>query len=114
MNKFVKVVLACVLGAGVATGMFTGCANREEKPATDVTTIYIGTHAQSEDDPNWVNSVTGEASMSADRMRAALAALETVKEELGVDIEWKSWPNSVTQDILQTVLAGDPYSQMEI
>ncbi len=114
MNKVLKKALACALGVGLAAVIFAGCQNNADKPATDVTTIYIGTHAQSEDDPYWVNSVTGEASMSPDKLRASLLALETVKEELGVDIEWKPWPNKETQDILQTVLANDPYCHIAI
>lgn len=114
MNRFIKTALSCVLGAGIAAMIFAGCAKDDKALATDVTTIYIGTHAQSEDDPTWVNSVTGEPSMSPDRLRAATEALATVKEELGVDIKWKSWPHGVTQDILQTVLAGDPFCHIAI
>lgn len=114
MNRFIKTALSCVLGAGIAAMIFAGCAKDDGALATDVTTIYIGTHAQSEDDPTWVNSVTGEPSMSPDRLRAATEALATVKEELGVDIKWKSWPHGVTQDILQTVLAGDPFCHIAI
>lgn len=114
MNRILKRILICAAGAVLAGAIFTGCERGADKLATDVTTIYIGTHAQSEDDPYWVNSVTGEPSMSPDKMRASLLALETVKEELGVDIEWKPWPHRETQDILQTVLANDPYCHIAI
>jgi hypothetical protein len=114
MNKVLKKVFVCALLSFAAAALLSGCSGKNGKLATDVTTIYIGTHAQSEDDPNWVNSVTGEPSMSPDRLRAATLALQTVKEELGVDIEWKPWPHKETQDILQTVLANDPYCHIAI
>ncbi len=114
MGKLWKTALACVMCICAAAVIFAGCANQDDKLTTDVTTIYIGTHAQGEDDPTWVNSVTGEPSMSPDRLRAANEALATVKEELGVDIKWKAWPHGVTQDILQTVLANDPYCHIAI
>lgn len=114
MKTIWKSALALIAGIGITAMLFTGCANKKDELASDVTTIYIGTHAQGEDDPTWVNSVTGEPTMSPDRLRAANEALATVKEKLGVDIKWKSWPHGVTQDILQTVLANDPYCHIAI
>ncbi len=110
MKKVLTAVLFIMLFVFVAAG----CGKTEEEKAAEVTTIYIGTHAQGEDDPNWVNSVTGEPTMSPDRLRAANMALATVKEELGVDIKWKLWPHSVQQDALQSVLANDPFCHIAI
>lgn len=114
MANIFKRLAACALMVAMAVPVFAGCEAKEEKAEAVVDTIYIGTHHQPEDDPYWVSDITGEPEMNPDRIKAARAALATVKEELGVDIKWKQWPNGVTQDILQTVLAGDPYCHIAI
>lgn len=113
MNKTIKKIMAVVLIVAMAISFFTGCEPKEETEAI-VDTIYIGHHYQPEDDPYWVSDITGEPVMDPDKIRASRAALATVKEVLGVDIKWKQWPNGVTQDCLQTVLAGDPYCHIAI
>ncbi|MGN1097881.1 MAG: hypothetical protein ACI4SS_03175, partial [Clostridia bacterium] len=64
--------------------------------------------------PYWVDEITGESGMSEDNRRAAIAALEVVKEKLGVDIKWVSYPTNIKQCLLQTVLAGDPLCHIPI
>lgn len=114
MSNILKRLVAGLAVVAMTVPVFSGCAKKEEEAKAIVDTIYIGTHYQAEDDPYWVNEITGEPVMNPDRIKAAQAALKTVKEELGVDIKWKQWPNGVTQDILQTVLAGDPYCHIAI
>ncbi|MDO4563071.1 MAG: extracellular solute-binding protein [Clostridia bacterium] len=80
----------------------------------ELITVLIGTHAQSEDDPAWRDGVTGEPAMSPDAIRAAEIALEKVKEELNVQIEWVQYSSDLQQLLLQTVLAGDPYCDLAI
>lgn len=111
VTKRITALLAC---ATLVCAALSGCVRRGENDASHVTTIYIGTHARGEDDPTWRNEITGESGMSPDRLRAATEALAVVKERLGVSIEWRSWPHGVTQDILQSVLAGDPYCHIAI
>ncbi|MBQ7876649.1 MAG: hypothetical protein IJ316_05090 [Clostridia bacterium] len=114
MSNIFKRLVAGLAVVAMTVPVFSGCMKKEEQTTAVVDTIYIGTHYQAEDDPYWVNEITGEPVMNPDRIKAAQAALKTVKEELGVDIKWKQWPNGVTQDILQTVLAGDPYCHIAI
>lgn len=115
MSNVFKRLVAGLAVIAMTVPVFSGCMKNEDEAANAVVdTIYIGTHYQAEDDPYWVNEITGEPVMNPDRIRAAQAALKTVKEELGVDIKWKQWPNGVSQDILQTVLAGDPYCHIAI
>lgn len=114
MTSIFKRVVASLAAATMIIPVFSGCEKSEKETTAIVDTIYIGTHYQAEDDPYWVNEITGEPVMNPDKIKAAQAALKTVKEELGVDIKWKQWPNGVTQDILQTVLAGDPYCHIAI
>ncbi len=101
-----RIVCALLFCAMVVT-LFSGCRGQVEENASTVDTIYIGTHGVG-DDPRWRNPVTGESYMTFAREQAGLKALEVVMEKYGVDIQWKTWPNSSAQDILQSVLAADP------
>ncbi len=76
--------------------------------------IKIGHHYRPEDDPTYVDDVTGLPVMSESRRRAGLDALETVKEKLGVTIEWVSYPSPVQQCLLQSVLANDPICHIAV
>lgn len=108
-----KCAIAGMSAALVATA-FAGCTGTAHRTAAKVSTILIGHHYQPEDDPYYINEITGESGMSEDNRRAAIAALETVKENLGVDIKWVSYPTNIKQCLLQTVLAGDPLCHIPI
>ncbi|MBQ3110822.1 MAG: hypothetical protein IJC69_06750 [Clostridia bacterium] len=103
----IKKIISVALVAITAVSIMTGCVNKTEKASALVDTIYIGTHGVG-DDPRWRNPVTGESYMTLAREQAGRKALDVVMEKHGVDIQWKTWPNSSGQDILQSVLAGDP------
>ncbi len=100
-------MICALLFCAIVITLLTGCVNRVEESLIDVDTIYIGTHGVG-DDPRWRNPVTGESYMTFAREQAGLKALDVVMEKYGVDIQWVTWPNSSTQDCLQSVLAGDP------
>jgi hypothetical protein len=89
----------------------SGCENAK---TGETKIIRIGTHAQSEDDPTWVDSITGESNMDPDTKKAAEVALAKVEEELNVKIEFLQYSSDLTQLLLQTVLAGDPYCELAI
>lgn len=101
-----KVISAFIISIMV-TMLFSGCINREATEKAVVDTIYIGTHGVG-DDPRWRNPVTGESYQTFARQQAGLKALDVVMEKYHVDIQWVTWPNSSSQDCLQSVLAGDP------
>ncbi len=112
--SFKKCVLVGLCSSLLAVTM-VGCNGNETKTAANkFTSIVIGHHYQPEDDPYWVDEITGESDMSEDNRRAAIAALDTVKEKLGVDISWVSYPSDIKQCVLQTVLAGDPVCHIPI
>ncbi len=113
MRLKIKTVVAASAGLLLAVLALTGC------PASNATedelmTIVIGTHAQQEDDPTWVDEITGEASMDPDKIRAAETALATVEEKLGTKITWLQYSSDLQQLLLQTVLAGDPYCDLAV
>lgn len=108
-----KCVLAGMSAALIAVG-FTGCTLGQRAVSSTVSKIVIGHHYLPEDDPYYVDEITGQSGMSEDNRRAAIAALNTVKENLGVDISWVSYPTNIKQCLLQTVLAGDPICHIPI
>lgn len=114
MKKVLTKVIAIVLGLALILALVPGCGKKTEEKAAVVDTIYIGHHYIPEIDPTYVDPITGEAGMAPDKQMASLAALATVKEKLGVDIKWKQWTSSATQECLQTVLAGDPFCHMAV
>ena len=114
MTDRIKRAAAYLMVAIMVIALLAGCGEQESELDNVTDTIIIGHHYMQEDDPNWVSEITGEGVMDPVKQRAALAALATVKEKLGVDIIWKNWPSGVTQDCLQTVLAGDPYCHIAI
>lgn len=112
-KKILKKLMAITLIAVFVIAFVPGCGKVNDKSSV-VDTIYIGHHYIPEIDPTYVDPITGEPGMAPDKRRASLAALQTVKEELGVDIKWKQWTSGATQECLQTVLAGDPFAHMAV
>lgn len=114
MTDKIKRAASYLIVAIMVIALLAGCGGQETELNNVTDTIIIGHHYLQEDDPNWVSDITGEGVMDPVKQRASWAALATVKEKLGVDIIWKNWPSGVTQDCLQTVLAGDPYCHIAI
>lgn len=112
MRIKLRSLLAMALSCLLLVPLFSGCENRAN--ADEVKLIRIGTHAQQEDDPTWVDSVTGESTMDPDNKKAAETALAKVEEELNVKIQFLQYSSDLKQLLLQTVLAGDPYCELAI
>lgn len=112
MRSKLKRLLAASTGLALTVVALTGCPGGSGDAGSEKITVVIGTHAQSEDDPRWVDEISGEAAMDPDRLRAAETALEVVSEKLNVDIEWKQYSSDLTKLLLQTVLSGDPYCDL--
>lgn len=114
MEKMLKSLVAAMVALCLTIPFMAGCNKAEDKNGPVVDTIYIGHHYIPEIDPTYVDPISGQPVMAPDRIKCANAALAAVREELGVDIKWKQWSSSATQDCLQTVLAGDPFCHMAI
>ncbi|MCD8048536.1 MAG: hypothetical protein LUG52_02855 [Clostridia bacterium] len=112
MRIKLRSLLALAMCVVLLAPLLSGCSTSGS--ASEIKVIRIGTHAQSEDDPTWVDSITGESSMDPDAQAAATTALAKVEEELGVEIQFLQYSSDVTQILLQTVLAGDPYCELAI
>ncbi len=108
-----KALLAASATIALAVTSITGCTGGNGDD-TEAMTIVIGTHAQAEDDPFWVDEITGESSMDPDKLHAAETALGIVEDELGVKVTWSQYSSDLKQLLLQTVLAGDPYCDLAV
>lgn len=82
-----------------------------EKPAETVVIRY-GTHWINDLDPNYVDPVTGEYTMSESNRQAALAGLEAIKEAYNVEFEFLQYPNDVLSDLMTSVMAGNPICEL--
>lgn len=85
-----------------------GTASGEEAVSGDPVVIRYGTHWVNSLDPNYVDEVTGEYTMGESERQAALAALETVKKELNVEFEFVQYASDVQNELMTSVLAGNP------
>ncbi|MGM9551103.1 MAG: hypothetical protein ACI3XA_02495 [Clostridia bacterium] len=112
MRIKLKPLIATLLCTTMLVPCFSGCESKHDNG--EIKVIRIGTHAQSEDDPYWVDSITGESAMDPDKRKAAETALTKVKEELNVEIQFLQYSSDLKQLLLQTVLAGDPYCELAI
>lgn len=90
------------------TGASTDAAASTADAPADVTVIRYGTHWVAGLDPNYVDEVTGEYTMAETDRQAALAALDAVKAQLGVEFEFVQYSGDVRTDLMTSVLAGDP------
>lgn len=113
MRLNLKTLIAASTGLILTVTALTGCPAKNGNNG-ELVSVVIGTHAQQEDDPLWVDEITGEASMDPDKIRAAETALSIVEEELGVEISWSQYSSDLQQLLLQTVLAGDPYCDLAV
>lgn len=84
-----------------------------EAPAETVVIRY-GTHWVPELDPNYVDEVTGEYTMEESSRQAALAALDAVKEQLNVEFEFVQYSDDVRNELMTSVLAGDPVCDLAL
>ena len=107
-----KKVICVLICAAILILLASGCSNKRAEDG--IQTIYIGHHYQPEDDPYWVDEITGEHGMNEVNRRAAIVALDRVKDSLGVEIKWVSYPSAIQRCVLQSVLAGDPLCDLAI
>lgn len=80
----------------------------------EIVTIRYGTHYLQGLDPHYTDEVTGEYVMAADQREARYAAEAAILEELGVVFEYVAYPVNTTEDLLQSVMAGDPICDLAV
>ena len=91
------------------TSTTTGVAKEESnKDKAEPIVIRYGSHAASEEDPNYKDPVTGEYVMDEETRAEKLKVLEHIRETLNVDFQFVQFPGDTGEVLLQSVLAGDP------
>ena len=91
------------------TSTTTGVAKEESnKDEAEPIVIRYGSHAASEEDPNYKDPVTGEYVMNEEARAEKLKVLEHIRETLNVDFQFVQFPGDTGEVLLQSVLAGDP------
>lgn len=111
-KKFISVAVASAI-------LMTGCSATGEVEASKQGTeaeqnksepiiIRYGSHAASEEDPNYKDPVSGEYTMSEEAREQKLKVLDHIRETLNVELEFVQYPGDTGEVLLQSVLAGDP------
>ena len=91
------------------TSTTTGVAKEESnKDEAEPIVIRYGSHAASEEDPNYKDPVTGEYVMNEEARAEKLKVLEHIRETLNVYFQFVQFPGDTGEVLLQSVLAGDP------
>ncbi|MBS5317045.1 MAG: hypothetical protein KHY44_11710 [Clostridiales bacterium] len=126
MKRF-KGILGLVLTSSLLLTACNGGANNQAEPNTleainekeevkaekvkenkEPTVIRYGSHCAYEEDPYYKDPITGNYQMAEEEREIRIQALEKVKEELNVELEFVQYPGDVTEVLLQSVIAGDP------
>ncbi|MDR0553505.1 MAG: hypothetical protein LBG76_01720 [Treponema sp.] len=109
-TKQVRLFRRYSLVLAAAVFVLAACGNKGSQAAakTAPVVIRVGTHHQSAHDPTWRDAITGEPEMSPDDMRVGEIALKKVQDELNVKLEWVNYSSDVREELLRSVLAGDP------
>ncbi|MCL1788023.1 MAG: hypothetical protein FWG38_08550 [Defluviitaleaceae bacterium] len=77
-----------------------------------IRTISVAVWHQEGADPNWRDPITGEVNMDPHRHWALESAWNTVRDQLGVEIEFRQYPADLREVLLTSVLAGDPFADI--
>ncbi|MGL4738951.1 MAG: hypothetical protein ACRCW2_15990 [Cellulosilyticaceae bacterium] len=124
MKKIMSLGLAAtvlLVGCGGSTtknesaetsGDATNGTSTKTEQSSDLVVIRFGSHAGNSMNPDYKDPVTGEYSMSEEEREIRLAAMQKVKDELNVQIEWVQYPGDTTETLLQSVMAGDPIADV--
>lgn len=81
---------------------------------TETVVIRWGTHYEIGLNPNYVDEVTGQYVMAEAERQAALAALAALKEELNVEIEFIQYSQDTRNELMTSVLAGNPVCDLAV
>ena len=133
MKSMVAKLIAMSITTCILASSLVGCGNSNEKSTVEAesesvseqqgevseideepVTIRWGTHHVPTLDPYYTDAVTGEYTMAEADRQAALAALEKVKEELNVEIEYIQYAQDPRNELLSSVLAGNPVCDLAL
>ncbi|GHU03725.1 hypothetical protein FACS1894147_08050 [Spirochaetia bacterium] len=111
VSKMQKSVML-VLGALLALSLFAGCGSKTGKKAGEPVLIRIAHNWPREMDTSFRDPITGEPALGQQELNARVYAEEQVLEKLNVKFQWIPYPGDLNEDILRSVLAGDPLAEL--
>lgn len=97
-----------------ATSTSDASSTEKEEVKGEPVVIKYGTHWINDLDPNHVDDVTGEYTMGESERQAALAALDAIKNDLNVEFEFIQYSDDVRNELMTSVLAGNPVCDLAI
>jgi len=74
--------------------------------------VRIAHNYPREMDTNFRDSATGRPHMSPEELTARIYAEEQVLNKFNVKFQWIQYPGDLNEDILRSVLAGDPLAEL--
>lgn len=128
--RFEKIVSVLVIFVMLLSS-FAGCSKKSESANSKVTAapsttsstdtasgetkvLRFGTHYVAGLDPNYKDPTTGEYTMGEAERQASLAALDAVKKQLNVEIEFVQYATDTRSELLTSVLANNPVCDIAI
>ena len=89
----------------------TSCGKGDTR-SSEAVVIRVGTHNRPAHDPTWRDALTGDPGMTPDGIRVGEIAMQKVRDELGVKLEWVQYSADIRETLLRSVLAGDPFCEI--
>ena len=104
------VLMLCGLGAckPAEKPSESAASSASAGPGTSSKEVVFGSHYIPTWDPTYTDPVTGDIAVSPEQMEVIEAATKAVKDQLGVTIKWVQWEHGVGEDLLPSVLSGNP------
>ena len=106
MKLLMGILLICILTGCVKT--ITEIIN----PGTEPVIIRIAHNYTREIDPSFRDPISNRPYIGQEEMNARLYAEEEVLRKFNVKIQWIQYPGNLNEDILRSVLAGDPIAEL--
>jgi len=105
-----KVLFGAVIIIILCT-VLAGCPG-QRRHAGDPTIIRIAHNWPREMDTSFRDPITGEPALGQQELNARIYAEQKVLEKYNVVLQWIPYPNDLNEDILRSVLAGDPLAEL--
>lgn len=92
----------------------TASSQEVDSAVSETKVLRFGTHHVAGLDPNYQDPTTGEYTMPEAERQAALAALDAVKQQLNVEVEYVQYATDTRSELITSVLANNPVCDMAI
>ena len=100
--------------AGLMLSLMTlfGCGGDSARSGKEPVVIRIAHNWPREMDTGFRDPITGEPFLGQEELNARIYAEEQVLKKLNVKLSWIPYPGNLREDILRSVMAGDPLAEL--